>query len=92
MEAFDVCSPGKYVLFRHHHHFIGFRTFAHGLCRLQCSHRTHEGRDFPLDVFHLEEYEKVFRLEPSRGARAAPTSLDELGGSDHGQSPLPLDA
>jgi hypothetical protein len=43
-------------------------------------------------VFHLEEYEKVFRLEPSRGASAAPTSLDELGGSDHGQSPLPLDA
>lgn len=54
---------GKYVLYRQKH-FMGFRVFEDGTCRLQRSHKTHDGTECILTQFNFNAYERIFEIRP----------------------------
>ena len=67
--------PGRYVLHRKEH-FVGFRVFPDGTCRLQENHKSHCGQDCALSDFSFEPYKKIFQLLATGG----PSSCGKVAG------------
>eukprot|EP00435_Cladocopium_sp_Y103_P062959 s337_g24.t1 len=78
VQAFDPSqlAAGKYVLYARHH-FNGFRVFEDGTCRLQLSHKTHEGI---ATAFTPDSVEAAFRIVPLLPCAVEPRA-DFCGGA-----------
>ena len=79
---------GKYVLYQDNH-FCGFRVFEDGSCRIQSSHRPHEGTIYStVKSARLARFEQIFQIIPrSDQEKLITCTLDARGGSESPHSP-----